>query len=131
MLLVDEGEKKKPYKSFSGVSGCSFQLFHWSSIILLTEEASCFLNITPAVTAYPLGIIQFTGKYTSKVSTFSNPFLRTGPSPLPRRLAAIWGIFHFLSFLDPSGPHSMFLFTPSALKAGKTPAPKTTGNLGS
>lgn len=51
---------------------------------------------------------------TSKVSTSPQPLSAAGPSPLPGRLAPVWGTSHFLSSPDPSGPHSMFLFRPSA-----------------
>lgn len=53
---------------------------------------------------------------TSKVPTLPpRPFQpRVPPSPLSGRLPAAWGTSHFLSSPDPSGPHSMFLFRPSA-----------------
>lgn len=52
---------------------------------------------------------------TSKVPSLPHPFQRRlPPSPLSGRLPAAWGTSHFLSSPDPSGPHSMFLFRPSA-----------------
>lgn len=97
------------------------------SISQLIKKASCFLNITPAV-------VHLWESFNPSVNTthihqkfpfFSSSFKHQGPSPLPRLLAAIQGIFHFLSFPDPSGPHFLILFRPSALKEGKTSVEKT------
>ena len=43
-----------------------------------------------------------------------SPFQRCVPPLSPGRPAAAWGTSHFLSSPDPSGPHSEFLFRPSA-----------------
>lgn len=68
-------------------------------------------------TAVPRGIIQSASKCDpTDIKSFHFPsrLSAAGPSPLPGRLAAVWGTSHFLSSPDPSGPHSTFLFRPSA-----------------
>lgn len=65
--------------------------------------------MVPLLLGDSLGVLANTTPPTSKV-----PLSAAGPSPLPGRLAAVWGTARFLSSPDPSGPHSLFLFGPSA-----------------
>lgn len=82
-------------------------------------------------TTVPGGITLCAGKHATNIKSFHFPKLSAFqwrvPPLSPGRLATGWGTSHFLSSPDPSGPHSTFLFRPSARRGrengGGTTAP--------